>query len=373
MLERSLESVGNGQVTQPVWGTERQDEIGMLARAGEKLRHSLTETDALKALAQKGEVHITLNGDASVLLEKLAAGVTSAADALKSATTELNGMQSEQRARFDDALRKIGRFGSRIDEVADEIRTRATGSIDEAVADAASGMRDALDRMIGTADERTRRLGQVTGEFEQNGKLLTESVSLIRDRTATAVEGITTSMLAFKKAADGAESIQGAFFSACDRISSDAASTAENIRNLATQLYGAVENVDGRLNQKLEALDRIEAGIESALGAIRTRAEETTSAIIEASAALERHSAEAERRVGETVEGIDEVVRLFREDAPVNQSLPSRAVEDFQQIERSITRIAEIQATEYRELSSVIDNLNQVVEKLTMLTHQTSL
>ena len=54
-LARSLTSVGDGHVNQPIWGTDRPDEIGTMARAGEKLRQSLTETESLKALAQKGE------------------------------------------------------------------------------------------------------------------------------------------------------------------------------------------------------------------------------------------------------------------------------------------------------------------------------
>ena len=88
-LERSLTSVGDGAISQKIWGIDRPDEFGAIARAGDKVRRGLLETTALKSLAEKGQLHISLDGQSSVLLERLAADVTSATETLKTASADL--------------------------------------------------------------------------------------------------------------------------------------------------------------------------------------------------------------------------------------------------------------------------------------------
>ncbi len=341
-LERSLTSVGDGQVSQPVWGTERTDEIGTLARAGEKLRRSLTETEALKSLAEKGELHIRLDGGASVLLEKLASGVTTATQALKTATTELSAMQGEQRQHIDEAVQRLGQYGFKFEEAAGAIRTQAS----HAISSAAENMHASMTVIVDTASERTQRLAHIGGQFEHNAKQLAEAVATIKEKTGNAVDGITSSIIAFRKAADGAQTLQGALFAACDKISSDATSTAANIKDLATQLHGVVGHVDGRLTSKLNSLEALEKTIEAALGTIQIKALDTIAAMATAASTLEQHNAAAEARADKSVEHFEDVVRLFREDLPVQPQAP-----DFNALASGFHQQLETIRSEVRELA----------------------
>ncbi len=341
-LERSLASVGDGQVTQPVWGTERTDEIGTLARAGEKLRRCLNETEALKSLAEKGELHIRLDGGASVLLEKLASGVTTATQALKTATTELSAIQGEQRQHIDEAVQRLGQYGFKFEEAAGAIRLQAS----HAISNAAENMHASMTVIVDTASERTQRLAHIGGQFEHNGKQLSEAVAMIKEKTGNAVDGITSSIIAFRKAADSTQTIQSAFFAACDNISSDATSTAANIKDLATQLHGVVGHVDGRLTSKLNSLDALEKTIEAALGTIQAKALETITSMSTAAGTLEQYNAAAEARADKSVEDFEDVVRLFREDLPVQAQTP-----DFLALASGFHQQLEAIRSEVRELA----------------------
>ena len=368
-LERSLTSVGEGQVAHPVWGTDRDDEIGTMARAGEKLRRTLSEAPALKALAEKGEIHIRLDGEASVLLEKLASGVTTATEALKSATTELTDLHTGQRQHFDETLQRFGQFGFKFDEVANSIRESAAKSIAGVMVGTAENMRASMSKIVDTADERGKRLGQVTDQFEQSGKHLSEAVDAIKAKTGNAIDGITTSITAFKRAADGAESIQGAFFAACDKISSDASSTAENIKGLATQLYGVVDHVDGRLNRKLEALDKLEEGIEATLGTIQTKATETTAAIAIAAAAMEQRTLQSEARAEKSVDDFEDVLRHFRGEEVKGLNESERAeiatlIARFNEIASQMAAQPAPQSVHAPAIEGVISTIGQQIEVL---------
>jgi HAMP domain-containing protein len=339
-LEQSLASVGDGQVNQPVWGTDRPDEIGTLARAGEKLRKSLTETDTLKALAEKGEVHVRLDGDASILFEKLANGVTSAAEALKHATAEIAENQALQRQQFQTSIERLDMVVPKFEQVAGAIGRSADNVFADAAQRVETSMAASLDRIIETADQRTQSLNQITGQFEQSGKHLSEAVDLVRGKTGNAIDGITASITAFKKAADGAQSIQGAFFQACDRISSDASATADNIKGLAERLNGIVDSVDGQLAGKLESLGRLEGGIESTLGTIEQRTRETTDAIAAAAAAMEQRTSQTEQRTEKSIDEFESIVSLFRDEHV--EALKSLDHESFS---KAIERLNEVSAS----------------------------
>lgn len=332
-LEQSLNSVGEGQVHQQVWGTDRPDEIGTMARAGEKLRKSLNETEALKTLAQKGEIHIRLEGEASAILEKLASGVATAAEALKSATAEITETHQAQREQFEASLNRLGDYGPKFDEIAMTIGKAAK----DAFSTSSANLNASMSRLVSAAEERTGRLDQITGQFEASGKHLSEAVDLVRVKTGNAIDGITTSITAFKKAADGAQAIQGAFFAACDRISSDASSTADNIKGLASKLNEVVETVDTRLQKKLEGLGKIEAGIETTLGSIEKHARETTEAIATAASAMEQRSAQNDQRTSHSIDEFAEVLDVFRKE----QAQPQKPV-DTEAFNQVITQLNDV-------------------------------
>lgn len=336
-LTGSLDAVGDGQVNRPVWGTDRPDEIGAMARAGEKLRKSLTETETLKTLAEKGEVHLRLEGDASILLGKVVSGVESAAEALKNAAAELSASQNLQQRAFEQSAQKFDEFGPRFNELASTVGQVAR----DVLSGAATDLRTSMSKIVTMADERTARLSDVAGQFEQNGKQLSDAVDLVKVKTGTAIDGLTNSITAFRKAADGAQSIQGAFFTACDRISSDAAATTENVRTLAERLSNVVETVDGQLQSKLAALGNLEQGIERTLGAIEGRARETTEAIAAAAAAMETRTARTEERTEQSIGEFEDIVKLFRDE-----------------------HAETIKSFDHEAFASMLEQLNQVATRL---------
>ena len=307
-LAGSLDAVGEGRVNQPVWGTDRPDEIGMMARAGEKLRKSLTETETLKALAEKGEVHIRIEGEASALLGKIVSNVETATEALRTAAAEISESKAVQQRSFEESARKFDEFGPRFNELATTVGQVAR----DVLTGAAGDLRTSMSKIVEMADERTSRLSQVASQFEQNGRQLSEAVDLVKVKTGTAIDGLTNSITAFRKAADGAQSIQGAFFTACDRISSDAAATTDNVRTLAEKLNEVVQTVDGQLQGKLAALGNLEQGIERTLGAIEVRARETTEAISLAASAMEERTRRTEERTDQSIGEFEDIVKLFR-------------------------------------------------------------
>ncbi len=232
-LTQSLRAAGEGRLTLPIWGTDRADEIGDMARASEKLRKSLTETDALQELARKGQLNIRIEGQASALLERtiseVVANVQQATDALQRTASELQETQAAQRHALAAQASSVEDFGHATRQVV--LATTST-------------LKDTTDRMMAIAETRDSQLSKVAGQFEETGRKVSETVDVMKARSASAIDNLTGSISAFSKAADSAQTIQGALFASCDRISSDAASTSRQIQSLAERLEHVIATVE---------------------------------------------------------------------------------------------------------------------------------
>lgn len=310
-LEHSLTAVGDGAVSHAVWGTERPDEIGALARASDKVRRGLAETTALKMLADKGALHVTIEGQASVLFEKLAADVASATEALKEASAGLVKLHDDGNRRVEAAVEGVGRAGERFGDAATAARDEATAAIEE--------IRVSATKMGEAADARTKRLDEIATRFETGAKVMDTAVGAAKDKTAVAVAQLADSTDALKRIAGDAQAIQGAFFTTCDKISSDAANTTEKVRTLAAGLNDAVGAVDTRLTQKLNALDQLEQSLTATLAKLQQRASETVAALNDAAGTFDERTAAAGARTAKTAAEFEDVLRLFRDDAATVQ------------------------------------------------------
>ncbi len=248
-LAQSLQVAGEGRIGLPIWGTDRSDEIGEMARAGEKLRKSLTETDVLRELAQKAQLNIRIEGEASALLGRtmssVAADVQEATDALRQAAAELQETQAIQRQSIEAQTASIGGVGTRLEGLVADFSAGSQRVFDSAAAD----LHSATNSIIRVAETRDTQLAAVASQLENRGKQASDAFDLVRTRTASVIDGLSGSIAAFSKAADSTQTIQTAFFAACDRISSDASSTADNIRALAGRLESVIATAETQAQQ----------------------------------------------------------------------------------------------------------------------------
>jgi methyl-accepting chemotaxis protein len=313
-LERSLTSLGDGNVGQRVWGTDRDDEIGQLARASEKLRRNLTETEALKILADNSQLRINIEGQGAFLFEKLASDVTSAAEALKGATAELAKQQSKDRSEIEAALSGLNQASRNAGETADALRRDGEAAI--------QSVRASTDELLGTAKQRAERLDQIAARFEHGSQQMETVVSGIKVNAALVVEEFAGATNSIKRLAGDTQQIQAAFFTSCDKISSDAAQTTDKVRALTSSLTDAIGTVDNRLADKLKALDELEQGLTATLRKLENGSNDTIEALSKATGALNERGAANETRLEKTADDFEEILRLFRDGTVVPQSSP---------------------------------------------------
>ena len=235
-LTHSLRAVGDGRIDQPVWGTERDDEIGDMARAGEKLRQTLTDASA------PGQEEPALPATAPVeeTVRELGARITEATETLRQAANAFEASHAGHRQAGDDEARRLTGLVARLEEMVE-------------------GFGPASEKAQQQTHERLVQLDTVAGQLSDTGSRIAEAFDTISVRTGSAVDGLTNSITAFGRAAEGVHTIQNAFFESCDRISSDAATTSDTLKSLALRLSGILDTTETqRGTRPAEAADDAE-------------------------------------------------------------------------------------------------------------------
>jgi hypothetical protein len=280
-LERSLNAVGDGAMAQDVWGTERTDEFGALARAGDKLRRGLTETTALQTLARKGQLHLTLDGRSSLLLQRLADEVTQTTTALKTAAADFAQLQDGNRRQFEQALANLHASAGNANEAAATLR------------DGAASVASANTELSGTVAERIQRLDRLTEKFDHSRRQVAQMAADISGRARTATDEIAASAETLKNAAESVGQIQSTLSQSLTELSAGAGDSTEKVRTLAARLSETIGLVDQRLSRKLAALDALEQAVTANLTSLRAKTEEVSHAMSAATDGMSKRASAA--------------------------------------------------------------------------------
>ncbi len=328
-LERSLASVGDGAVTQKVWGTDRADEFGAIARAGEKLRHSLTETTALKALADKGQLHISLDGGSSLLLQRLADEVTDTTSALKAAAADFAKLQEGNRRQFDTALENLTASTAGTNQAANALRQSATASLEE--------VRKGNADLKTSADERLQQLDRLAARYAKSNDDIGAMASEIRDHTTLVTENLSATALSLKQTV---ESVSQSYA----QIAAGADTTNEKVRTLAARLSETIGLTDERLSRKLAALDTLEQTVSANMASLRAKAEEASAAM---NTMAERQNTREDNDLKAAIAKLDQIAERLANPA----AEPANAAQDLHALANGLQGQLETVRGEIRDLA----------------------
>ena len=197
VLERSLAAAGEGALGPRIWGTERPDEIGDLARAGETLRRGLAELPALKSMAAQGQVHLTMDGPGVAVFEKLTAQAAAATDALQIAAGKAS---ATQRIEINTAIAQLGQASNDVRIAVTALRNDFSQIIEN--------VRASSQTLASAAAEGAHKVGEVTGRFAHGGDELAEIAARANERIGAMLAELSATAQGLRQASEASDAAQ---------------------------------------------------------------------------------------------------------------------------------------------------------------------
>ena len=251
-LTGTMDTLATGHLSTTVPGTDRRDEIGIMARSVETFRQGLVEVEHLKAEQEtlKQRAEIEKRAAMNALADSFQASVGSVVGTLSSASTELTAAAGSMASIAEETSRQATTVASASEQATTNVQT---------VASAAEELSSSVSEISRQVAQSTQIAGQAMGEVAQTNTTvqgLTTSVARISEVVRLISEiASQTNLLALNATIEAARA---------GDAGKGFAVVASEVKHLATQTARATEDITGRIHeiqsatgQSVEAIDRI--------------------------------------------------------------------------------------------------------------------
>lgn len=212
----------------PVWGSERQDEIGMMARAADRLRRSVTQQVRLQSKPSDGTVSVALSGPSGHILDQILEKLRGASEDLidrgrsfdEAGNTLIESVRSQEakigeltgdlqktqkgldesvstaRNNFKSGFEVLSSVSSRLQEMDDEIRNATGTMIDRATEKfdsflkVADGSLQKVEVTLRTMTANQSEMTALTDETRKSSEHLVKFVDTAREQVTKTVSGL---------------------------------------------------------------------------------------------------------------------------------------------------------------------------------------
>ncbi len=315
-LAQSVENLSRGDMQTPIWGMERRDAIGELARAVDLARYHFSQLPDLSLMSEQGPVRLKFEGETRSLFEAMMRSISGDHEFTRKETANFTASILEQQtiltelaARINAALNQIQQFGN---ASRDTIQNLAKSMSDTSGALSKTHERGIaqIDRLVPYMQERAQNMAEVTHiagtKVTQMLQAMVKAENTLQNSAAQSQKiveefGATTNQIGERLFA------VTNLMQASNKVLTETTDTAQSRFNEAveklsrgeTHLQQIIKRTDDRLNSTLH--------VEESLSALASRTEGNIERMESAAHAMsERHEQLSEQVVLAThrMEGI---------------------------------------------------------------------
>ncbi len=207
-LAQSIRHMVRGDMRAAIWGIERQDTIGEVARAVDMARYHFSHLPDVSLLSDQGPVRLRFEGETRSLFEAMMKNFSRDSDSLRGQATQL----AEDMHRHKDALASLSvqvegalsawlRHGQGSDQQLRAMTQEMTGTVDK-LKNAHAHAADQLNRLIPHIQERATSMAEIT---QMTGRQMAQTLQSIAssDKVLKAqAEGAGTTLARLSATAD---------------------------------------------------------------------------------------------------------------------------------------------------------------------------
>jgi hypothetical protein len=312
-LRASMTAMGRDPEAGPVWGLDRADEIGAVARAAEKLRKTLVETPVLPPLREGQSLKIKLDGPSAALFEKLVQDIAQVAAQAEAA----GGAGREQ----------LAAAAQRLAATAAEISGFAQGARTE--------IREAIGSIGGAA-----------GAVQQ---------------LHASLDGVASASDALRTAAQEARANQAAVAQFTQSASGQTSEAVTLLKGAGQTLGQALAAMEARMAQALSSVSTLTDKLGASANALNASAEDSARRLASAAKDMEGRSKEAELRLGLALDQAGQQARAQAQESAALKTALAQALDDIRQARSGLEAAHGAPGTDLGPILSAVQGLQSLL------------
>jgi hypothetical protein len=351
----SVMGAAQGQTREKIWGVERADELGALARAADMLRQTIAEAPNLSALAQGGKVKVSLEGPASILFEKLVGEVGEAARTLQTAADAVARSGGEGREQLAVAAQRLTVTAAEIGGMTQSARAD--------VKDAVESVRSATSSVMASGQHLQGGFAHLSAQFGQGAEAMTASAGQVSERVTAALCELAAASEGLRMLAQDARANQSSIGQFASRAAGESAEAIGILQGASLGLKAALSSMDERIAKSVQSISRLGDG-----AAKETGGPELLAAIQDLRRTLDLALANAQTNNSAERPEISDMPPSMKAAKPARASTLPIAAADM--LARLGNIAAEVRAAAGHDLAPLKDALSPVVAQLEAISSQ---
>jgi len=281
-LAQSLENMAQGDLQNPVWGLERSDEVGMLARAADKLRLYFGQLPDVTVQTDDGPMHLKFDGEARSLFQSMVKNITETFDRTQQSAQGFTGAMSAQQDMLTSVTTRLGTTLNQIQAQGDK-NEATVRSLSNALTESAQSLTHAhevgagqISRLVPFLQERIQNMAEVT---HLAGQQVSQSLQSLLKADNTLRQSATSSEKVVQQLANSTNQMGERMFAALNLMQASGKLLNETTETVKSRFNEAIQTLgrgEDNLHQIiLRAEDRLESTInaEENMAALASRTE----------------------------------------------------------------------------------------------------
>jgi uncharacterized protein YukE len=248
-LAQSVRNMAQGDMRSSIWGMERQDIVGDLARSIDMARYQFSQMPDMSLLSDKGPVRIRFEGNTRSLFEAMMGMISKDAEQVRGQAKTLN----EAVGRQQEVLTLLS---SRVEAVLHNVEKRGL--------DGDRQVKDLLQNVIGSAqslkhaqEHAADQLSRIVPFLQERAQGIAEIAQITGKQVSQALNSLTLSERGFKTSADASDEAIKKLSATADDLGQRMFGAVNLLQASGKVLAETTETAQSRLN---EAIGKISSG-----------------------------------------------------------------------------------------------------------------
>ncbi|MEJ0063833.1 MAG: hypothetical protein WDO70_11745 [Alphaproteobacteria bacterium] len=256
-LAQSIENMSDGDLTAPIWGQERTDAIGALARSADKTRQYFAQIPDAVIATPDGPAHLKFNGKSEGLFALLQETMMNALHAVGETVVRLQADSDHHRASAQETAEGLSR---NLQELTQAVRSGMAG-----LQLLQGNMEQSAGSLQRTQDKAIGQLAAVLPKLEERAGTLTEIVRLAGKQTESTLKQLQQSNKTMHEAAQFSNVVGQKFAREGEDLAARMFAAITMLRNGGKVLTETNEVARSRMNEILTTMGDAEQALRAML------------------------------------------------------------------------------------------------------------
>lgn len=252
-LAQSVQNMARGDMRTPVWGLERRDSVGELARAVDLARYHFSQLPDMSLLSDQGPVRIRFEGNARSLFEAMMQHITRDSEEVRKQALNLTEAINQQKQSISEVA---GRVEKALGEI-HEYREGGQRQMEELLHTVSASARE----LHAVQENTSVQLNHLVPYLQERVHGLTEMTQLTGKQVAQTLQSLTVTERHLRTSAEQSEQNVQKLTTSANEVGERLVSAVSLLRAGGKVLTETAEASQSRLNEAINVLYQSEASL----------------------------------------------------------------------------------------------------------------